>query len=86
MRRWTVVVVGGLVLGSVGAGALQITEDPLPGPVRHQGLSVRVADLVQLPETRGMRPAHEDVNPPGWARVSFVRDLPDGRRFVNEVL
>ena len=31
-----------------------------------------------------MRPADQDVNPAGWARVSFVRDLPDGRRFVND--
>jgi hypothetical protein len=25
-----------------------------------------------------------DVNPAGWARVSFVRELPDGRRFAND--
>jgi hypothetical protein len=31
-----------------------------------------------------MRPAEEDVNPAGWARVSYVRDLPDGRRFAND--
>jgi hypothetical protein len=24
------------------------------------------------------------VNPAGWARVSYVRDLPDGRRFAND--
>ena len=24
------------------------------------------------------------MNPAGWARVSFVRDLPDGRRFAND--
>jgi hypothetical protein len=31
-----------------------------------------------------MRPADQDVSPAGWARISFVRDLPDGRRFVND--
>jgi hypothetical protein len=31
-----------------------------------------------------MRPADQEVQPAGWARVSFVRDLPDGRRFVND--
>ena len=31
-----------------------------------------------------MRPADQDVTPAGWARVSFVRDLPDGRRFAND--
>src|SRR5207249_10359008 len=40
--------------------------------------------LVRLPDTRGIRPADQDVSPAGWARVSFVRDLPDGRRFAND--
>jgi hypothetical protein len=31
-----------------------------------------------------MLAAGQDVNPAGWARVQFVRDLPDGRRFVND--
>jgi hypothetical protein len=57
--------------------------DPLPN-VEKRGLTVRIQDLVRLPQTRGMRPAEQDVNPSGWARVSFVRDLPDGRRFAND--
>ena len=31
-----------------------------------------------------MRPLDQDVNPAGWARVQFVHDLPDGRRFTND--
>ena len=31
-----------------------------------------------------MRPPDQDVSPAGWARISYVRDLPDGRRFVND--
>jgi glucose/arabinose dehydrogenase len=62
----------------------QITNNPIEAPVVKRGLSVEVRDLVRLPETRGMRPPNEDVTPAGWARVSFVRDLPDGRRFVND--
>ena len=31
-----------------------------------------------------MRPPEQDVDPAGWARVSFVRDLPNGRRFIND--
>ncbi len=31
-----------------------------------------------------IRPADQDVSPSGWARVSYVRDLPDGRRFAND--
>jgi len=61
-----------------------ITSNPLPAPIVKRGLSVEIKDVVRLPMTRGMRPAEEDVNPSGWARVSFVRDLPDGRRFAND--
>ena len=57
--------------------------DPLP-PVVKRGLGVEVRDVVRLPDTRGLRPADQDVVPAGWARVSFVRDLPDGRRFAND--
>src|SRR6185312_15049810 len=41
-------------------------------------------DVVRLPQTRGRLPADQDTNPAGWARVSFVRELPDGRRFAND--
>ena len=75
------VVVAALGLGS--ALAAQITN-PLPARVEKRGLAVEIADLARLPETRGMRPPDQDVNPAGWARVSFVRDLPDGRRFAND--
>jgi hypothetical protein len=61
----------------------QVT-DPLPAPVEKRGLMVEIRDVVRLPDTRGMRPLDQDVNPAGWARVQFVRDLPDGRRFAND--
>jgi hypothetical protein len=57
--------------------------DPLPH-VEKRGLMVEVRDVARLPETRRLRPPDQDVTPAGWARVSFVRDLPDGRRFVND--
>jgi hypothetical protein len=62
----------------------QITANPIPAPLEKRGLAVEIRDVVRLPETRGMRPPDQDVNPSGWARVSFVRDSPDGRRFVND--
>jgi glucose/sorbosone dehydrogenase len=62
----------------------QITANPFPAPLEKRGLAVEIRDVVRLPETRGMRPADQDVNPSGWARISFVRDSPDGRRFVND--
>src|SRR5688572_17621008 len=61
----------------------QVT-DPLPAPVEKRGLMVEIRDVVRLPDTRGLRPLDQDVNPAGWARVSFVRDAPDGRRFAND--
>jgi hypothetical protein len=68
---------------AVGIDA-QITSNPIPAPIEKKGIAVEVRDLVRLPETRGLRPMAEDVNPSGWARVSFVRDAPDGRRFAND--
>src|SRR5687768_16688150 len=70
---------------AVGVGAAQQAQvtDPLPSIVK-RGLSVEIRDVVRLPQTRGLRPADQDVNPAGWARVSYVRDLPDGRRFAND--
>ena len=62
----------------------QITSNPLSAPVEKKGLAVEIRDLTRLPDTRSMLAAGQDVNPAGWARVQFVRDLPDGRRFVND--
>jgi hypothetical protein len=73
------------------AGAIQaqapvnpITSNPIPAAIEKRGLAVEIKDVVRLPATRGIRPTDQDVNPPGWARVSYVRDLPDGRRFAND--
>src|SRR5262245_38140952 len=62
----------------------QITSNPIPAPIVKRGIAVEVKDLVRLPDTRGIRPTEQDVSPTGWARISYVRDLPDGRRFVND--
>jgi len=72
-----------LALPPVGAVDAQIT-DPLPAPVEKRGLTVQIRDIARLPNTGNYRPADQDRNPASWARVSFVRDLPDGRRFAND--
>src|SRR5262245_51949053 len=74
------------VLAILIAGAIeaQITSNPIPTPIEKRGLAVEIKDLVRLPDTRATRPLDQDVNPAGWARISYVRDLPDGRRFVND--
>ncbi len=79
-----------LSLAFCAAGAIHaqngnpITSNPIPAPITKHGLTVEIRDLVRLPDTRGLRPAEQDVAPSGWARISFVRDLPDGRRFAND--
>jgi hypothetical protein len=77
---------GAAIVAALAMTALhaQITSNPIPAPIEKRGLAVEVRDLVRLPDTRGLRPLTEDVNPAGWARVSFVRDAPDGRRFAND--
>jgi hypothetical protein len=83
MRAWLPLVVVSLALAGTGAILAQITN-PIPAPVEKRGLMVEIKDVVRLPQTRGRLPADQDTNPAGWARVSFVRDLPDGRRFAND--
>src|SRR5213594_4442644 len=65
-------------------GANPIVSTPLPAPITKRGLAVEIQDVARLPDTRKLRPADQDVVPAGWARINFVRDLPDGRRFVND--
>ena len=60
-----------------------ITSNPIPTPIEKRGLAVEVKDLVRLPDSRGSH-GTDDVMPSGWARVSYVKDLPDGRRFAND--
>jgi len=78
------IVVGLFALASAPALRGQITDNPIPARVEKRGLAVEIRDVVRLPDTRGLRPLDQDVSPAGWARPNYVRDLPDGRRFVND--
>jgi len=71
-------------LAQSGAGPSPIIENPIPDPVEKRGPAVEIRDYVRLPRTLGLLPADRDVNPAGYARVSFVVDAPDGRRFAND--
>ena len=73
-----------LTICAVTTIAAQGTSNPIPAPITKRGLQVEIRDVVRLPDTRKMRPLDQDVAPAGWARLSYVRDLPDGRRFVND--
>ena len=82
--RPRIALVTALALLAIHQIHAQITANPIAAPIEKRGVAVEIRDVVRLPETRGMLPADQDVNPAGWARVSFVRDSPDGRRFVND--
>ncbi len=82
MRRH-IITASAIVAAAAIAVLYAQVADPLPN-VEKRGLTVRIEDLVRLPQTRGLRPPDQDVTPSGWARVSYVRDLPDGRRFAND--
>ena len=70
-------------LCAAGEGIAQVAN-PIPEAISNQGLSVEIRYVTRLPDSRGMHPASEDVAPNAWARISYVRDLPDGRRFAND--
>ncbi|HYR85511.1 MAG TPA: PQQ-dependent sugar dehydrogenase [Terriglobia bacterium] len=85
MRIWILLgIIPLLAICSVGAADAPITSNPIPEPIVKRGLAVEVKDLVRLLDTRELHPADQDVEPTTWARVSYVRDLPDGRRFAND--
>ena len=72
-----------IVLAFWNAGVTQAqVSNPIPEPVVKRGLTVQIKELTRLPDSRGKYPADQDAT--GSARVSFVRDLPDGRRFAND--
>lgn len=75
-------VAAGLTLLATGQLTAQITSNPIPEPIAVQGLAVEIRDYARLPETQDLLPPNEDAA--GYARVSFVRDAPDGRRFAND--
>ena len=85
MRIWILLgIIPLLAIWSVSAADAPITSNPIPEPIVKRGLAVEVKDLVRLLDTRELHPADQDVEPTTWARVSYVRDLPDGRRFAND--
>ena len=72
-----------IVLAFWAAGAMHAQiGNPIAEPLVKRGLSVEIREVARLPDTRGLYPADQDAV--GWARVSYVLDLADGRRFAND--
>jgi glucose/sorbosone dehydrogenase len=82
-RRIVTATAMAAMLGAAHPLISQVT-DPIPTPIPKRGLRVEIRDVARLPDTHNLRAASEDTAPGAWARVSFVRDLPDGRRFAND--
>ena len=73
-----------LIVLAAGLTTAAQVADPIPTPVTTRGLRVQIVDVARLPDTRMLRPPAEDTSPQSWARVSYVRDIADGRRFAND--
>jgi len=71
-----------LVLGSTGSLQAQV-ENPIPEPVVTRDLAVEIREITRLPGTSELDPSF-GASPVGWAKVSYVRDLPDSGRFAND--
>ncbi len=84
MRILIAIVIVSAAIGAAAQTSGPITSNPIAAPIEKRGLAVEIKDLARLPDTRGMRPANQDTTPAGRARINYVRDLPDGRRFVND--
>jgi Glucose / Sorbosone dehydrogenase len=56
----------------------RVVGRPIPEPIVKKGLAVEVKDFVRLPDTRA---SDSHI---AWARPSYIRDSPDGRRFAND--
>ena len=75
-----------LVLAVSTAGAItRRSPQSDSGAGREARPGVEIRDVVRLPETRGLRPADQDVVPAGWARVSY-RPRSSGRPPVRQRL
>jgi len=83
MRRSSPFLAAALLAAAMAAPAYAQVADPLP-PVEKKGLEVQIRDVVRLPRTRGMLHVDQDTDPAGYARVSSVREAPDGRLFAND--
>ena len=69
------IIVPLLAIVAAGQAAAQITSNPIPAPIEKRGLAVEIVELARLPDTRGIRPADQDVKPAGWARSRILRRL-----------
>ena len=57
-------------------------RNPILEPIIKRGLSVEIREIARLPDTSKIYPP--DQHRVGYARINYVRDLADGRRFAND--
>ncbi len=71
-----------ILLVSLSASLYGQVDDPIPGRIIKRGLMVEIREIARLSDTSKVYPP--DIHRAGYARVNYVRDLPDGRRFAND--
>lgn len=76
-----IVILSLVIFLHAGASQAQI-RNPIAEPIVKRGLTVEIREIARLPDTSGLYP--DELDATGRARISYVRDLPDGRRFVND--
>lgn len=57
-------------------------REPIAESIIKRGLSVEIREIARLPDTSRVYPS--DQHRAGYARVNYVRELADGRRFAND--
>ena len=80
-KRLLVGITSVAVLLAVGTADAQVSN-PVPEPIVTGELSVETRTLARLPDTRTVHA--DDRDPASFARVGYVRDIADGRRFAND--
>ena len=73
-----------ILAAAPAAAQSNMTTNPIPARIEKRGLAVEIVEVARLPDTRAIRPPEKDIRVAGWARINYVRDLPDGRRFAND--
>ena len=60
IRMW-IGIISFLAVQIVYAADAPITSNPIPEPIVKRGIAVQVKDVARLPDTRGLRPANQDL-------------------------
>ena len=86
-RRYLLTCGGAVLILAAGGPAAVFAQlsNPIPQPIVKQGLRVQIQNVVQMPSTQATLGSKSDYSPGARARINFMSESPDGRRFVNDL-